>query len=184
MSGLGAAGELRGYLDRQGAAREQHVRAAPIEFAPHRGRHARTDRIADQVVLERQPIVALGQDAGIDELANNRRQVSDAEVAQPCKIAHREPSPERRGRDRHALRDRRQPRQTLAHITARPCRHPILGESRAPGHDGDEAFLRQTADEFHQQERIAPGALGDPEHGFIGSRREQIRHNLLDRFVV
>jgi hypothetical protein len=78
VAGLGATGELCRDLDRQCAARKQHVGAAPIELASHRSRHARADRIADQVVLERQPIVALGQDAGIDELANNKGEVPDA----------------------------------------------------------------------------------------------------------
>ena len=48
---FGAARELDRDLDRHRAAREQHIGAAPIEFASHCGRHTRPDRIADQPPL-------------------------------------------------------------------------------------------------------------------------------------
>jgi len=168
-------------------AREQHVGTSPIEFAPHRGRPRSSGPHRGPRSCSNASRSSLSaQDAGIDELANNRGEVPDAEIAQRRKIADREPSPraeEAATATRSAIAGSRARRLRMSPLVRGSASDPT-GESRAPGHHGDDAFLRQAADEFDQQELIAAGALDCPKQSFIGSRREQVRHDLLDRFVA
>jgi len=91
---LCAGDELGGHHDRKRAAGQQHLRHAPVDGTPDRGRQAAADGLAENVVPEHQLAAVVGEDLGLEEFVDGADQLRDRQIGHCGQVVNAEPAAE------------------------------------------------------------------------------------------
>src|ERR671919_2232146 len=126
------------------------------------------DCLADQIVLERELLSALPEDAGLDQLLDRLQQRGRGNAKHGCEIGEGEPSPQRSRHRRELTRWIRQAGEALLHARAEPVGKPVGDQDRTSGLDSNKPFLPQTLKQLSQKERVAAGLAGHEQQVPVG----------------
>jgi hypothetical protein len=135
-------------------------------------------------VPEREPVAALDQHPGVDELLHRLEQRRRQPVEHLGQVGKREPAAERRGHRDGLARRLGHAAQTLSHREADAAGQARLDQLGLTGDDAYEVLVPEPGQQLHEQEGAAAGALDQVEEGVVGLGVHDVLGDLRDGGVV
>ena len=178
VAGFCARSELKGDLDRRRSRCQQDVDRLAIERLGGGRRDGGTDRLANEIVLEAQRPVMLGEEACVDQLLDGREESGRGAIQHLGQIAKCKSPSQRSGHRCDCLGSLGEARQPFLHRLPDPVRKARFEKLGPPSFDPHQAFLPHARQQLDEDERTAFGSACDLENARLGFCLHHIARHL------